>query len=540
MSAEKGSATYLAHALSLSALHGPGPWPSQGSPLPDEQPHADKFLSDVVFDGIRTHHFGFDPQPETAVELANRVSETVLQDLDPAPLGDLFACKSALPMADDLVKEIRVRRLPREKLRTVARHVVEHATRGSETKLGIVLLGTCGDERDRELLLLLGSLETLTLYAVVALRNTQSDPQRAVFELAQRVEGWGRIHAVERLKGCGDPEIKAWLLREGFRNGVMNEYLAHIAATTGGLYEALLSDDVDAALLDGAAGILSALAVGGPAEDMADYDDAVPAMHRFAELADARPTLARLDALLTLYRLLDRPGFAWPEHEPDRLKARYDAVLSQRKWHSLVSAHLVRPVGEFGFNHALSCAGRLGVPAFPHALDHLEKDPYNSYVWQWTLRHASREEAELVVAHAERLLPLKELASGPTESLGFGAQHAPDHALGSIIWGLDDHPGTGHGLLRVGLSSPLVNTRNAVLSVLESWPPAFHPPELRAWLTTAEAVEPDPQVRSRIQEHIGRIDRELSTERTGSSTICDVMRPVTRIAPEGGPPCGRK
>ncbi|WP_345472712.1 hypothetical protein [Actinoallomurus oryzae] len=134
------------------------------------------------------------------------------------------------------------------------------------------------------MLLLLGALEELTLYAVVALMKTQPDRQRAVYELARWVKGWGRIHAVERLEGSDDPEIKAWLLREGFRNDVMNEYLAHLAATTGDLYTALLGPDVDKALFEGAGGILAALALGGPAKDMTDYDDGVPTMHRYAEL----------------------------------------------------------------------------------------------------------------------------------------------------------------------------------------------------------------------------------------------------------------
>jgi len=30
--------TYLSHALSLAALHGPGPWPDGGGPLPDDDP----------------------------------------------------------------------------------------------------------------------------------------------------------------------------------------------------------------------------------------------------------------------------------------------------------------------------------------------------------------------------------------------------------------------------------------------------------------------------------------------------------------------
>lgn len=515
MSAGEGSATYLAHALSLSALHGPAPWPHGGSPLPDEQPPSGNegpLLSDVVFDGIRTHHFGFEPQPETAAELVNQIAEVVLRGLDPAPLTELFARHSALPLADDLVAELRSRHLPREELRSAARYVAEHATCGSAAKLGIVLLGTCGDGRDRELLLLLGSLEVLTLYAVVALMNTQDDPQRAVFELARRVSGWGRIHAVERLEHCDDPEIKAWLLREGFRNDILHEYLAHIAADTGGLYEALLSDDVDAPLLDGAAGILLALVMeGGPAKGMSDYEDAVPVMHRFAELVDARPSLERLDTLLAIGNLLDSDSFPWPEGEPARLRSRYEAVLSQEKWRSLVSAHLARPVGEYGFNRALSCAGRLGVPAFAHALNHLEHEPYNGYVWRWLLNRASRDEAELVVARAERLLPLGELASGPARSLGLGERYTPHNVLGGIIWGLDKHPGAGLGLLHAALRSPVVNSRNAVLSVLEAWPPEARPPEVDTWLAEAEAVEPDPEVRARIHTHLGLTSQGSST-----------------------------
>jgi len=57
--------------------------------------------------------------------------------------------------------------------------------------------------------------------------------------MAKHVTGWGRVHLVERLAKTEDAEIKEWLLREGFRNSVMYEYLAYIAATTGGLNDAL-------------------------------------------------------------------------------------------------------------------------------------------------------------------------------------------------------------------------------------------------------------------------------------------------------------
>lgn len=54
----------------------------------------------------------------------------------------------------------------------------------------MVLTGATGDDRDQELLMLLGSLDDLTLYGAVALRRSHTDPDRAIFELVQRVDGW--------------------------------------------------------------------------------------------------------------------------------------------------------------------------------------------------------------------------------------------------------------------------------------------------------------------------------------------------------------
>ncbi len=66
------------------------------------------------------------------------------------------------------------------------------------------------------------------------------------------------------LKGPENPVIKRWLLREGFRNSVMYEYLAATCARAGGLLAALGDDDVDRELLTGAGEILQALIAGRP------------------------------------------------------------------------------------------------------------------------------------------------------------------------------------------------------------------------------------------------------------------------------------
>ncbi|MFI6046648.1 hypothetical protein ACIA8C_33860 [Nocardia sp. NPDC051321] len=500
----------MAHALSLAALHGPGPWPHDGYPLPDEEPRktGEFILPSVVYDGVSTHHFGPGSQP--VAELADRI----LRHLDdPAYLLEVFAGVQAVRVADDLVGELRSRPVPREKLRTAARFIAERATRREVAKLGIVLLGMSGDERDRELLQLLGTLDEFALFAVVALMNTQPDGQRAVFVLAQRLDGWGRIHAVERLKCCPDPDIKAWLLRSGFRNGVMNEYLAHLAATTGGLYEALLEPDVDDTLLAGAAGILKALANGGPAEDMHDYEDAIPAMHRFAELVVlAEPTLDLLDAAITLERLVFDDDVDWPDGEPARLRARYAALIAQPRWHDVVLRELVSR-GEVAdtdgprsvaFAVALSCAGRLGVDALPHALARLRIDNGNAYIWQWAMRHADEVSVEQVVDLAEELLPLAELASGPSESLGLGRGFQPDMVLRTVVANVREYPGVGVRLLPVALANRVTGCRRIALDVLDSWPEHSRPAATRDWITAAAACEPNAELRQDMLAFLAR------------------------------------
>jgi hypothetical protein len=72
------------------------------------------------------------------------------------------------------------------------------------------------------LLRTLGAHNEFTLYAVVAFGNgTEDGGESEIWALATVVDGWGRIHCVERLRHTSDPAIRRWILRTGFRNSVM-------------------------------------------------------------------------------------------------------------------------------------------------------------------------------------------------------------------------------------------------------------------------------------------------------------------------------
>jgi hypothetical protein len=493
--------TFLAHAMTLSALHGTQPWPGGGYPLPDADPTRRRpFLSGAVADGVQTHHGGIESDQTTTDAVVHLVQTLVTGKPAATDLGrlhDLLAGQSALSIADSLTTAVRERNLPTDRVHAVGRWLAEHGSRRHAVAAGLVLTGATGDDRDRDLLLLLGSLEDLTLYAAVALRRCHTDPDRAIFELAKRVGGWGRIHAVERLKGTGDPEIKAWLLRDGFRNGVMNEYLAHLAATTGDLHGALTAPDVDDPLLDGAGDILDALcAVGGPAKDITDYPYGPATIQRYLTLVGQRPpTLDRVASVLRVGRFIAADSAArlsWRDADRGRLGQVAADLPARPVWRAVVDRALDDP--DIGmFRRAIWPARRLGIPARDRIRARLRAAPDDAYLWQ-----SLTDDIDDVLALAGELLPLDDLATGPTTEVGIGGPQA-DHILDFIVSRLDRHPGKGWPMVRIGLRNRTVRNRNMAIRTLSAWPADQIPPDAAHVVRDALAAEPDPQIARAMQ-----------------------------------------
>lgn len=506
--------TFFAHALALSALHGTGPWPDDGRPYPDEPPGGEQALMpSVVLDSVRAKHFGIGQDSDAVAGLARRIADLAVPGLDlttgldtdfgaAQELHDWLAGggADALRTADRIGPALKERGVRRGPVGAIGRWLAETGTHRAAVKTGIVLVGLAGDTRDRELLLLLGSLDEFTLYAAVALRRTLDEPDQALHALARSVTGWGRIHAVERLQGTQDPAIKGWLLRDGFRNGVMNEYLAPLAATTGGLLDALLepADRIDEALLEGAGDILATLAdgEGGPTTGLREYPDAVPALGRYAELAATAPrTLTRLGALLSIERYvrLAAPDGDWEPAAVTELARGYAALLALPGWDELVLTHLSDPVRpDFGLG--IWVAGRRGLRPVRQILDHLEHEPLDAHAWHHLLRDARPADLPPILAAAERLLPLAELANGPGDDLGLGRDRIADRVLEPIVQSLAHHPGHGWPVLRAALLNRVTRNRRAARRALRSWPPGSLPPEAVELLAAPDCVpEPEPK-----------------------------------------------
>ena len=118
------------------------------------------------------------------------------------------------------------------------------------------LLNTENEPALQEVITTLALNDEFTLFALFII-SSWSDANARIFDLAQKVRGWGRIHAVDRLQP-ETPEIQEWLLNEGWRNHVLPAYSALTCLEKGQLLDRLqqalpcpTADELLHAALDG-------------------------------------------------------------------------------------------------------------------------------------------------------------------------------------------------------------------------------------------------------------------------------------------------
>ena len=214
-------------------------------------------------------------------------------------------------------------------------------------KFGIAFLGVIGEKESLEKLLVLGKHEEFTLFVSVAIFRLSEDPEMDLWRLARSVTGWGRIDLVERLAETENPEIKEWILLDGFRNGVMHEYLALIAAKTGGLLEALENIEPDEKVLIASSEIISALLAEkfGPVQGISGYKDSARALELYVNhIKGKRENIFYLKTALDLQDfLLDektnweiQADNGWSEKFVAELRALLETEISDPAWADLI------------------------------------------------------------------------------------------------------------------------------------------------------------------------------------------------------------
>jgi hypothetical protein len=412
-----------------------------------------------------------------------------------------------------------------------ARWLVTEARHRGPLKFGIALLGVSGEPGDAELVKELARHDEFTLYCSVALQHLLADPADALWEVAQRADGWGKIEAVERLAPlvADRPDIKRWLLTDGCQNSVMNEYLGYTCATAGGLADAL-AGAVDDALLDGACTIVSALCIGGPAEDLDDYTDGPAAVGRLVDLLQDRcQTLQRLDTVIDILQWVEdeAPEDLPPEvdpHEYARERAERRARQGEHGWSGQLKADLAERCQDVlrqpqwperlqeAFEHgdrqdewvAWRVGPRVGLDLWDAGFAKLKREALDDGLVFRLMQGSDMTHQERIVEWAEQHLPVEKIATGPTEHL-FPAEHREiDGALTFIVQEMRAGELYSEPLVAAALLAPVIGTRNQALNAIEAQPREAWGSSVEAALHCLTREDPNEDVRARAVVLLGK------------------------------------
>lgn len=353
--------------------------------------------------------------------------------------------EGAISVVDAAIDLIQKATLDPDRFGSFFEWLVRTAPDREPVKFAKAMLGLLAGDSFRDVFLTLGAHEEFTKYAAVALSNAlpEDEARTAQFELAKSVDGWGRIDLVERLAPNGGPEFRHWLVRHGFQNSIMNEYLAWTAAHHGQLLDQLQAPSAasDSDLLDGAAGIFEALVMGGPAEDMGDYDDALAAVHVWLDLVSRTDaTLPRARAVQLILHHAEDDRCTWTDAASKAIADQASEYLARPELRDTVTRDLKSGKDEYWQAKAL--APTLGIDPWPFIFD-LQASDSQTNTWFDLMKTDEADRVDRVLQLAEQQLPLEEIANVSALEMGLGPDWRAHSALDFIVQSLDAHPGKG-------------------------------------------------------------------------------------------------
>jgi hypothetical protein len=486
-----------------------------GPVLPDEEAvaaHSRIRWAPGAKDGVSTHHRG-GKETDQAKELLTLVRSywTSPTARNKASVYTFLLDKGTVSLIDPFLESLREQtRVNHDRLYDLAKSFATGAPDREPVKFGIALLGMYGQKQDIEIFRTLGVHDEFTLFSAVALENTSEDAENELWELARLVLGWGRVHLVERLSKTSNPEIKDWLLREGYKNSVLYEYLAYPCATGGGLLAALEQDHVDDDLLLSAAEIIQALIVGGPAENIDNYDDGAIVVELF--LNEMQHRGIGLIQFLTISTIRDflldnkrdwtaSANRGWTVEKRQQMLDQCANIIQQPRWRDCVLSGLGSS-DEQEFYNADRAAEVLEIDPWPFHWERAQQQPLQQGRWYGVMKNCNENRIAQVIALAESTLPLDKIATGAATELGLGQKWEAHGCLDYILQGLSRYPGCGMRLIEAGLKSPVVRNRNMTLKALSQWSKNNWPREVILILQRARKHEPDQKVAKRIDNLI--------------------------------------
>ncbi len=433
--------------------------------LPDEAPDTQVKFAPGAMDGIIFYHTGSQSEePEGYSLLINAIETAAEGKRDEAVrlVYDFAAKYHVLGMIDlfqEYVMENRDR-IPVGNIIDLAVHLMIKGTKAEAVKFGMSLLELInldGQDELKDSIRLLALEDEFTLYAAFLMQNWEN-PNKELFYILQKVEGWGRVHLVRMIEADSE-EIEEWLVRNGVHNDVIPAYSGLDCYTKVHYLERIQNPALDLEVYRGLANILDAMLDEGPVAGISALENAQEVVQAFFEAAKARTDLEAQD-YVPLINLKERIADA-NEESPSAFYMDLSDFLQSDPVKKTVQSALIRKEG-------FEIARRLGMNYQEYAYQAIKED-FVKNAWIASLLIVDDYKVQEVVDLAYDKLQVERLATGTADELGLGEEFKAHQALTMVLQVLRNRMNVGENLIRPALKSPVVNNRNMALSVLEEW-----------------------------------------------------------------------
>jgi len=496
---EDSLVAFLAHHAALD----PEGWPSLGRhppALPEPETGEIRMRwAPGARDGVGIFHVR-PPEPSTVHLHVDRLLDAArafLQGGSLEPFETAATDAGALTTVEALLSRVLADLpLPPDALAALVCAVLAESATPEAIKLALALAGLLRGGTDFEPVLRLCAVhDEFTLYAGVALLDRGADPEATWLAIAQRVYGWGRVHAVHRL--CAQkvgPLARRWLLTEGSANDVLPAYTALTIAEQTDPIVALGDAPEDTALLNGLGALYEGLCDEGPCAGMSAWESGAEFCAALAEaLARAPLSAERLNTLLrvrTTATTLGEASAARAQSAVESVLAREDFEPSLRSW--------LRDEGPETRRAARQVLRALDRDAREEAFLEIERAPHETMGWFEAADGADEPTLARVVERARAHLAPDALATGATTAVF--DRDPRGQCMDFVLQALRTNPRAGVDLLASALAMPTVRARHMALQAAALLPVADRSGALRDALERCAGHDPDEKLRSAARE----------------------------------------
>ena len=352
------------------------------------------------------------------------------------------------------------------KLSTLAYSLTMFGTKLETVKLGLLLLvlfDFADDEGVKTHLITLGMYEEFTSYVISSVKSWPEGMRNHVYYVyAQKLNGWGKINAVECIEPIND-EIKEWILCNGCRNEVGYKYLAKTAYEKSDLAVRLKNGELNDDEMKGARDIMRGLLEEPMSSGIASVDSpALLTMRYFKELAEHDITL---EDVVNMYQIRDY----FTESDKASRPADKDMALS------VIERLIGISDAEKKVREGVYDKPELAVPTAAHAgidiADSLMEcvisdfDRYYKYGYYFLMDNVYVDE---FLAACEKNLDGRNFKEG----MGLNSVTPDDEniwMLDAVIQYLSAYPGKGSKLLVTAIGSSVLQFRTAAAKVISDW-----------------------------------------------------------------------